>query len=88
MSLDITQLFGKVAVLMGGLSAEREISLQSGNAVLTALKNSGVDAHGIDVNDNIVNELSNGNRSKDLKRASLTSRVCALILSAKFFRSL
>ena len=34
MKVDTTQ-FGKVAVLMGGLSAEREISLQSGNAVLT-----------------------------------------------------
>ncbi|NOQ68802.1 MAG: D-alanine--D-alanine ligase [Gammaproteobacteria bacterium] len=60
MSLDMAQ-FGKVAVLMGGLSAEREISLQSGNAVLVALKNKGIDAHGIDVNENIVNELGNGN---------------------------
>ena len=60
MAADVTQ-FGKVAVLMGGLSAEREISLLSGNAVLTALKSIGVDAHGIDVNKNIVNELGNGN---------------------------
>lgn len=60
MAADVTQ-FGKVAVLMGGLSAERDISLLSGNAVLTALKSTGVDAHGIDVNKNIVNELSNGN---------------------------
>lgn len=41
--------FGKVAVLMGGLSAEREISLQSGAAVLAALQRQGVDAHGVDV---------------------------------------
>jgi len=41
--------FGKVAVLMGGWSAEREISLKSGNAVLTALQRRGVNAHGIDV---------------------------------------
>ena len=60
MTDSVTQ-FGKVAVLMGGLSAEREISLQSGGAVLTALNNKGVDAHGIDVNENIVNELLNGN---------------------------
>lgn len=40
--------FGKVAVLMGGTSAEREVSLKSGNAVLAALKRRGVDAHGID----------------------------------------
>lgn len=41
--------FGKVAVLMGGTSAEREVSLKSGNAVLAALRRRGVDAHGIDV---------------------------------------
>ena len=40
--------FGKVAVLMGGRSAEREISLKSGNAVLAALKRAGVDAHAFD----------------------------------------
>ena len=41
--------FGKVAVLMGGWSAEREVSLKSGHAVLEALQASGIDAHGIDV---------------------------------------
>lgn len=41
--------FGKVAVLMGGWSAEREVSLQSGAAVLAALQRSGVDAVGVDV---------------------------------------
>jgi D-alanine-D-alanine ligase len=40
--------FGKVAVLMGGSSAEREISFMSGNAVLAALVKSGVDAHAFD----------------------------------------
>mgnify|MGYP003624193625 CR=1 FL=1 len=40
--------FGRVAVLMGGDSSEREISLLSGNAVLKALLDSGVDAFGID----------------------------------------
>ncbi len=40
--------FGKVAVLLGGRSAEREISLLSGNAVLVALKRQGVDAHAFD----------------------------------------
>ncbi|UJP07708.1 MAG: D-alanine--D-alanine ligase [Nitrosomonas sp.] len=42
------QHFGKVAVLLGGRSAEREISLQSGQAVLDALLRSGVDAHPFD----------------------------------------
>jgi len=40
--------FGKVAVLLGGKSAEREISLLSGNGVLKALKSRGVDAHAFD----------------------------------------
>ncbi|MDC0575757.1 D-alanine--D-alanine ligase [Nitrosomonadaceae bacterium] len=40
--------FGKVAVLLGGRSNEREISLQSGRAVLEALKRRGVDAHPFD----------------------------------------
>jgi len=40
--------FGKVAVLMGGRSAEREISLLSGNAVLGALRERGIDAHAFD----------------------------------------
>jgi len=40
--------FGKVAVLMGGPSSEREISFLSGNAVLEALKSRGVDAHPFD----------------------------------------
>ncbi|MEJ3960236.1 D-alanine--D-alanine ligase [Brachymonas sp. G13] len=39
---------GKVAVLMGGRSAEREISLRSGNGVLQALRSQGVDAHPFD----------------------------------------
>ena len=40
--------FGKVAVLMGGMSAEREISLLSGHGVLQALLSQGVDAHAFD----------------------------------------
>jgi D-alanine-D-alanine ligase len=40
--------YGRVAVLMGGWSAEREISLKSGRAVLEALARGGVDAHGVD----------------------------------------
>ncbi|MBU0547485.1 MAG: D-alanine--D-alanine ligase [Candidatus Omnitrophica bacterium] len=43
------EYFGRVGVLMGGPSSEREISLKSGKAVLSALKDSGVDAVGIDI---------------------------------------
>jgi len=40
--------FGKVAVLLGGRSAEREVSLKSGGMVLKALRSRGVDAHAFD----------------------------------------
>jgi D-alanine-D-alanine ligase len=42
------QDFGKVGVLLGGRSAERDVSLKSGNAVLAALLRQGVDAHAFD----------------------------------------
>lgn len=41
--------FGRVAVLMGGVAAEREVSLRSGQAITQALQSAGVDAHGLDV---------------------------------------
>ncbi|MNE07699.1 D-alanine--D-alanine ligase [compost metagenome] len=49
--------FGRVAVLFGGKSAEREVSLKSGNAVLQALQAAGVDAFGIDVGDDLLSRL-------------------------------
>src|SRR5262245_47039718 len=49
--------FGKVAVLMGGTSAEREISLMSGNGVLKALRSKGVDAHPFDPKERDLYEL-------------------------------
>lgn len=51
--------FGRVAVLMGGMSAEREISLQSGKAVLEGLKRNGIDAYGLDVAKDILQILEN-----------------------------
>src|SRR5690606_32133078 len=50
--------FGRVAVLFGGRSAEREVSLKSGNAVLEALQSAGVDAFGIDVGDDFLQRLT------------------------------
>ena len=47
MTIDVKAL-GKVAVLMGGTSAERQISLMSGSGVLAALQSLGVDAHAFD----------------------------------------
>ncbi len=52
-----THKFGKVAVLLGGKSAEREVSLKSGHAVLAALKNRGVDAHPFDPAEQDMEEL-------------------------------
>ena len=50
MSMKVTNpaQFGRVAVVMGGSSAEREVSLDSGRNVLAALKARGVDAHAVD----------------------------------------
>mgnify|MGYP002712517792 FL=1 len=50
--------FGRVAVLFGGKSAERPVSLKSGAAVLAALQEAGVDAFGIDVGDDLLQRLS------------------------------
>lgn len=52
--------FGKVAVLMGGTSAEREVSLNSGKSVLEALLRKGVDAHGVDAGKNVIEQISSG----------------------------
>lgn len=52
--------FGKVAVLMGGESAERDVSLKSGAAVFEALISQKVNAHEIDVGHNILSVLSSG----------------------------
>src|SRR4029077_4645423 len=49
--------FGKVAVLMGGPSSEREISFLSGNAVLAALQQKGTDAHAFDPREAAVHHL-------------------------------
>ena len=53
-------VFGKVAVLMGGWAAEREVSLVSGRAVLDGLLARGVDAHGIDVGKDVLSVLAAG----------------------------
>ncbi|GLR63142.1 D-alanine--D-alanine ligase [Marinospirillum insulare] len=51
------QAFGRVAVLMGGCSAEREVSLRSGNAVLDSLLRSGVNAFGLDLGEQALTQL-------------------------------
>jgi D-alanine-D-alanine ligase len=55
--------FGKVAVLFGGDSAEREVSLQSGNAVLEALARRGVDVHGFDPRDRPIGQIAGFERA-------------------------
>jgi len=56
-----TQQFGKVAVLMGGWAAEREVSLNSGKAVLEGLLEKGIDAHGVDVDRDVLEVLKKEN---------------------------
>lgn len=52
--------FGKVAVMLGGTSAERPVSLNSGNAVLAALTRRGVDAHAFDPASRNLGDLISG----------------------------
>jgi hypothetical protein len=65
--------FGKVAVLMGGRSAEREVSLMSGAGVLKALQARGVDAHAFDPAERELTEL----KRKGFKR-------CFIALHGRF----
>ena len=53
-------MFGRVAVLMGGTSSEREVSLDSGRNVLEALQARGVDAHAVDGSPALVDALVHG----------------------------
>ena len=55
--MSVESTFGKVAVLMGGASAEREVSLMSGTGVLKALQSQGVDAHAFDPSQRDLSEL-------------------------------
>lgn len=56
-SPDLPNKCGRVAVLMGGTSAEREVSLNSGLFVLQALQNGGVDAFAVDIKKDFISEL-------------------------------
>jgi len=64
MTASAVNKYGKVAVLMGGLSGERFISLKSGSAVLNALQANNVDAHAIDVGTDIIKQLIAGDFSR------------------------
>ncbi len=58
MTADIAKRCGKVAVIMGGDSAEREVSLNSGNAVYAALLQAGVDAVAVDLRSPAIDQLA------------------------------
>ena len=58
MKIQQAERFGKVAVVMGGDSAERDISINSGQAVVKALENKGVDAIAVDVKDSLIDALA------------------------------
>lgn len=70
------QNFGKVAVLMGGFSSEREVSLDSGAAILAALKSKGVDAHAFDPKETPLSELkTQGFRRPSIFCTALSARM-------------
>lgn len=54
---DLAQRLGRVAVLYGGQSSEREISLQSGRAVIDALQQAGVNVIPVDVTDSAIDDI-------------------------------
>ena len=58
-SPDSAKACGRVAVLLGGTSAEREVSLKSGNAVYTGLIEAGVDAFKVDLQEDVLRQLQN-----------------------------
>jgi len=53
----LKQQIGRVGVLYGGLSAERDVSLQSGAAVIAALQEAGIDHVAIDVSENVIADI-------------------------------
>ncbi len=55
-----TKTFGKVAVLFGGNSGEREVSLRSGEAVVEGLKEQSINVVGIDSSKDVIKQLSTG----------------------------
>ncbi len=56
---ELVSRLGRVAVFMGGDSAERAVSLKSGQAVLSALQSAGVDAYGVDVTGCLLKTVEN-----------------------------
>lgn len=61
MNSNSTTDFGKVAVMMGGSSSERDISLESGKAVLAALQRQNIPAGIVDPQNNLIGQLQQGN---------------------------
>lgn len=67
LSTDVKQKIGRVGVLLGGTSSEREISLQSGGAVVKALEEAGIEHVAIDVGPNAIDDI----RAAKIDRAFL-----------------
>ena len=69
------RVFGRVAVLMGGTSSEREVSLSSGANVLAALQSRGVDAHAVDGIPALIASLCGSGFSRDQSPGESQSRL-------------
>ncbi len=63
--------FGRVAVMLGGSSSERQVSLETGNAVLAALCSRGVDAHAWDPAERRLKELAGAGFDRERVRREL-----------------
>lgn len=64
----------KIAVLLGGTSAEREVSLDSGAAVLAGLREGGIDAYPVDPKEVDVTQLEVDGFSESVYRATRSRR--------------
>ena len=69
---DLVHRLGRVAVVMGGWSAERDISLLSGRAVLAGLQECGVEAIGLDADRQILQRLGAGSKGLDCPQCGST----------------
>ena len=75
--------FGRVAVLMGGTSSEREVSLDSGRNVIEALRARGVDAHAVDGIPMILAGSANGKMKTGLHVAGGSETVTRIGLTVQ-----
>ena len=82
-SINDPREFGKVAVLLGGASSEREVSLRSGAAVLAALQRRGVEAVAFDPKERALTALRSAVRGRSVMNSTRASMAPATSSSSR-----